>query len=411
MYDVCWQSLPDSHLCISTVASVIETALPSVIPLYVSWDGVERCAGAFAELELEALMARAMIARGVYPASPTLEGIFPALRGAGRRFLFIVDEIDAAYKVRHGTPAYHNVLSSLGTLDALGNDHSGLVSVVLCGSSSVTGQLIRGDPAHIADRFPLMADGGTVDLNSQKYPSRRLPWTICANLAPVKRMVQSMLTAAGADALPDDDLLRLARIVAFSAGVTPRAVTTFIAEGVAEGVVNTAFVAVSPKLSFPAAALHEIMMRRLAEANHALRALLLDSEDGALHVDRVMQVPWENALRPLSWSEVREAWAEVRAGANVSGETVTSPCTPYLYVEPVLWELCDAGLYAAVDETTQAVAEGIALWPCVPIQVLLATPGVGPERGWKNRAYESVKKAMGAAATAIVVKTAETGLA
>jgi len=218
-----------------------------------------------------------------------------------------------------------------------------------------------------------------------------------------------MMTAAGGDTLADNDLLHLARLVAFSAGATARAVTTFIAEGVAEGVVNAAFVAVSPKLSFPAAALHAILMRKLAEANHVLRALLLDSEGGALHVDRVMRVPWESVLRPLSWSEVREAWAEVRAGANVPGETVTSPCMAYFYVEPVLWELCDAGLYAAVDETS--IAEGIALWPCVPLQVLLATPGVGPERGWKHRAYESVKKAMGDAATAVVVKAAETRLA
>lgn len=389
------------------VASVLETALPSVIPLYVSCDGIERFAGVFAELELEALIARAMVSRGVYPSSPTLEGILPALRSAGRRFLLIVDEIDSAYKVRRGSPAYRNVLSSLGALDSLGNNHSGLISVVLCGSSSVTGQLLCGDLALIADRFPLMADGGTVDLNSQKYPTRRLPRTICIRLEPVKRMIQSMIVVAGGAAVLDEDLLRLARLVAFSAGATPRTVTAFIAEGFVDGVANSSVVVVEPKLTLAAAALHANLMRKLVASNYALRVLLVNPADGSLLIDRVMNEPWETALRPLSWSKVQEAWAEVRASTAV--DSPGSLSAAYMYVEPVLWELCDAGLYAFVSETP--TSDGGTLWPCVPLQMLLATPDAGPERGWMSRAHKHLSSALGTAGSVLVSKAAEAGLA
>lgn len=81
---------------LEALASVVETALPTIIPVYVTFADVERTGGAFVDVELETLIARAMATRGLVPHVPTLEGIKPALRAAGRRVLLIVDEIDAA---------------------------------------------------------------------------------------------------------------------------------------------------------------------------------------------------------------------------------------------------------------------------------------------------------------------------
>jgi hypothetical protein len=88
-----------------------------------------------------------------------------------------------------------------------------------------------------------------------------------------------------------------------------------MAERAAEGVVNMAAVPGDHKLSLPAGALHIKLLRRLAAGNSALRKMLENPVDGSLHIDRVMREPWESVLQPLSWVQVREAWAEVRADA------------------------------------------------------------------------------------------------
>lgn len=148
----------------STLAA---SAFPTLIPLYISGLGLTRPGHALHTAHLQALIARALRERGVAVggAGGAQDGgggqggnddAIAALTASNMNLLLIMDEFDELFKAPAIMPELvRNVLASLGELSYLGDQRSGRIGVMLCGSSlSPTFRLVSEDTKHLLDKFP-----------------------------------------------------------------------------------------------------------------------------------------------------------------------------------------------------------------------------------------------------------------
>jgi hypothetical protein len=292
--------------------AVAPSAFPSLVVLYVTGEGLDDLRNSFHAADLRALVTSAALARGV----DALRHVGPfaletALAKAQMRVLLIVDEFDELYRVdADGGAARRNIKASLGLLGTLGGSTVGNYGVLLCGSSASTHALVRGDPRHLGDRFPL-ARAGIPDLNSQKFARLAVPSAVCSRSDEVELMLTAL---AGRAALPAD-VRPLARLLTFFVGATPRAVSaTTRGSALATVSQGVAFAAAAAAplgtLHREAALLWDALLARLVAANGRLRALV-GTSDGSVSLDSLIdpKCDWEGAVKSLDWPTVAAAWA------------------------------------------------------------------------------------------------------
>lgn len=194
---------------------------PRVIPVYVT--GRATLGSCFKPHDLLQVLIAAARAHGiVVDHVSSLAALTRALQEKDCRVLLIVDAIDQLYETTDADAELRrNVLESLGLLNALGDSADGVFSVILCGASSSTYQLIcRTDVERLQHRFPLVRH--THDMNSTKYGFLHIPSASCNDSAQVLHVADILqlfpqVCAAG-------DRRQLARIINFIGGTTPRAV-------------------------------------------------------------------------------------------------------------------------------------------------------------------------------------------
>lgn len=131
---------------------------PSIIPIYITGEGVRRHQSSFHALDLWDLRVSAARAYGVAAGTiHTDSALDQALRAAGRQMFIILDEADELYRIDKGEePIRSNVLQSLGDLQVLGGGISGLYCVMLCSSSASMYRLVCSEPRHLRDKYPLV---------------------------------------------------------------------------------------------------------------------------------------------------------------------------------------------------------------------------------------------------------------
>lgn len=241
----------------------------------------------------------------------------------GRGLLLLVDEFDDLYRVPASAPALvQNVLATLGMLSALGDRTDGYCSVLLCGSSSSTYDLVQGRSARLGRNFPLAA-GGIPDLNNTRFDRLRLPAPLCNAAPEVEAMVAAMAGRSGG-VLGDARLTSAARLLTFFLGASPRAVTRIaVPQAVKEltgRLLASASPAIPPDSHFEhpcTGAFLRALLLRLGEENKELRALTRKF-DGSANFLAIMDpaCPWEQAVAPLTWQQVEAAFQEAAVAAS-----------------------------------------------------------------------------------------------
>lgn len=321
---------------------VCPSALPSVIALYVSGEGMLDPSKSFSSASLHTLMEGAAAERGAALSGTHqagVEGIDAALAARGLRMLILLDEVAELYTVGLALPRQlTHVLESLGRLSALGGGFSGRYGVLLCGSAASTHTLVCGGGVPgLERRFPLVALG-VPDLNDQKYSLQVVPSSTCGAVAEVALMLAALARKnkeGGAENEEDEgealkatalQLLPRARLFTFFVGSSPRDVMRVAAppptpthQSTQESLVSATptLSRSSHKLSPQAKALYLALLARMVKANHALRTAVRRQEDGGCNVAALLMDPWEDLLVPLQWEDVEAVWG-LMAGADTS---------------------------------------------------------------------------------------------
>ena len=202
-----------------------KAAFPSLIPIYITAQdlGDQTC---FKTVNLRQLLIAAARAHGVeVDESRGPLALKEALTAADRKMFIIVDEIDQLYSAGEAQADLRlNIMNTLYFLGVLGSQRTGRFSVLLCGSSSATYRLICNDAADFKDRFTLLK-GGVPDLNSTKYKELPIPSAPCNDSKQVLGIINSLRLCPEAT---EQERFKLARILTFIGGTTPRAVASAI---------------------------------------------------------------------------------------------------------------------------------------------------------------------------------------
>ena len=311
------------------------SAFPGVIPVYLSGTALSDPSHALQAGHIRSILVAAARPWGVeVDSSMGPYALSTALQSRGQRMLLLVDEFDELFKHAVDDSLRRNVQASLAILQHLGNQASGLYSVLLCGSSSSTYKLVCSeDAAHLGKKFPLLALG-TPNLNSDKFQRTLLPSASCAATGEVEHMLQALVGQPGGWGLPPGDVPATARLVTFFLGATPRAVTKALQPGelvriAGEHIAFTAptdirAAATGSEFAAASQALYYALLKALVAANSELRAATKASgASGGASLTAVMDPTqkWEATLVPLKWPQVEEAWGEVQGPGGMAPHT------------------------------------------------------------------------------------------
>ncbi len=221
-----------------------------------------------------------------------------------KRALIIIDEVDKLYEV--GNVKYRpKTLKTLGELAGIGDDGSGLISTLLCSSSSRLPSLIsasgKTEPNTVKE-FPLLSDAP--NLNESKFRATRI---YCASSTDLNTPRLILGTNCSVSEL---------RLVTFIVGSNPREIERlcseirvnsdrtldkFLVEKSLEAnkILNTT---IAGKL-----------WRKLLDEMYLKNKLLLSSLQTNECVDftKVEQIEWENEFRPLNRQTIDKVWVDL----------------------------------------------------------------------------------------------------
>ena len=242
---------------------------------------------------------------GISPVPNATRGtrILSALRRAGRRALVIVDELDQLYRLKPAPPgtreaaAFDTAARSLATLTFLGDQASGLVSTILCGSSAVLPLLItcNGDDS-VRREFPRLE--GAPNLNGTKFRSTRLHSNTPVDL-------EGALHVLFPKSVHDENARYQARLCMLCAGATPRALQDF-AWALSQDRNEPSRVPQGANTSKLYAGFLDGLLERMRSNNKKFVDALM--VDGELSVERIMSHEWEKEFLPLTYKEAVEVW-------------------------------------------------------------------------------------------------------
>ena len=348
--------------------AVCTAAYPSIIPLYVTGEGLERSDSSFRELALEELILAAAAQHGL--VAECLEYLVEPLRRAGKQMLIIVDEAEQLYRVSADEPALRRTVGeSLGALDFLGNTISGVFGTLVCGSAAAMPLLITGKGATVlGDTFPLLRDG-VPDLNITKYSKRVI---MAADCKDTKQVGLILNHTSSSPFMHDYDRAKLINGVAFLAGTVPRTIAGALnlrrqhssQAQVSPGLLEQLF-GPPPALSVDARALYARIYQLLQQENRELIAKSVD-KSGALVRDFVEGDEWAADDRPASLRPITRAQA-AKAWQRLAPESTDPRARHDLYFQSLLDSLSDGNLIAQrhLDET------GETIWPMSAAQLVL----------------------------------------
>jgi hypothetical protein len=215
-------------------------------------------------------------------------------------------------------------------LDDFGDDKSGSIAVVLCGSMPLLYSCRYNDIRHTlaADVFPGL--NFATDLNDTKYQPQTLR---CPAPTDIEYM-RSLLIASGYNALSVDDAAIVRRIL-FTSGVNGRAaqlrvaadvVTAAEAVPVNQSVLSSIITRARADLApvHPIGAVSDLLanfqtnvLRRLAAVNSAIVSNCFLLPQGGLNVAGIDTMDWDKRFQALKADEVATLWKKELADARL----------------------------------------------------------------------------------------------
>lgn len=216
------------------------------------------------------------------------------------KVLILVDELDQLYKNCDDVS-----LHTLHDLAALGNQPTGTISVLVCGSSAMMEALITCNAdVNVRLEFPLL-NKGAPNLNGTKYLTKRVYTTLPTDLDAVASMTGTETSAANKPWL---------RFVAFAGGCSARATGRILADSSVSGALlrglspDAALSGHNTLATSDLCHLRAGILAKIYEKNENLMNDLFDAGTCVLNMNNIATVPWEDRFESLSFEEVRDVW-------------------------------------------------------------------------------------------------------
>lgn len=242
------------------------------------------------------------------------ENIIDALTHHDRHLLILADELDQLYKLDGNK--HQNAVASLSDLAYFGNQPSGRISVLVCGSSALMENLITTNASdHIRAEFPLLATGA-INLNGTKFRTKRVYSTLPTDLKAVASICGQPF---------DSDFVQLFRLIAYVTGCSARNVKRLLCDTDNGGYIIGS---TSPENSLTGANtlandhishLRKGILKGLIKKNKVLLAEIFGKSvvTGDLVVDRICSTNWEDRLKPLTFQEMELIWKSLERKKKV----------------------------------------------------------------------------------------------
>jgi hypothetical protein len=292
---------------LSAFADVCSVDYPNVIPIYLTFNDLDCKNNPLERFTIMEIIIQKLKENGFVSDGEKVESnrdVIRVLEKKNKFILLLIDELEHLYRVSSPklTELGHY---DLGDLNWLGDQKSGRVVVLLCGSSANCSLLIT---CHGEEKeFPLQR--GAPHLNDTKYKTERIPTEPFVNLQQIPNVIE------GNEKIVD---IKLSRLIAFSIGIKPRAVKDLMKELEKNNfdkdnyqIWRSTHRETGLKLvSSDSYTLYHEIMRRLSEKNKALfDSLLVNNE---LTVEKIMNEEWEKQFLPLDQEDVVNAWEAIR---------------------------------------------------------------------------------------------------
>ena len=224
----------------------------------------------------------------------------------------LVDELDQLYK-----SIEISSLCSLHDLVALGNQSTGTVSVIVCGSSAMMEALITCNAdENIRREFPLL-NKGAPSLNGTKYLTRRVYSTLPTDLDAVASITHT----------PNNEEHKAwLRFVAFAGGCSARTTGRILRDHSMSGALleglspDSAFTGHNTLAVSDLSLLRTSILKATYKKNKKLLKKLMDASTCTIDIDKVAIIEWEKLFMPLTFKEVKCTWKALIRRGKVSAE-------------------------------------------------------------------------------------------
>jgi hypothetical protein len=231
--------------------------------------------------------------------------IVGALKKSGKYLMLMVDELDQLYKL--DGYKYRSAVTTLNNLAYFGNQPSGRVSVIVCGSSTLMEELITTNASDATRQdFPLVGTEA-VNLNGTKFLTKRVYSTLPVDL-------ESVATIAEVELPLSDDKKPYLRLVAYYSGCCARNAERLMHD------IDTSI----DRMSSPDQALsgsktmgnedlshlRRGIMNLFLNKNRVLLQQLFEGTVDNIHYNIAM-IDWETQFTPWTYSDFEEVWKEM----------------------------------------------------------------------------------------------------
>ena len=229
--------------------------------------------------------------------------------------LVLIDELDQLYKTVLPDNDVNKV--TLHDLACLGNQPTGRVSVVLCGSSAMMEDLITTNgvkDTNIVAEFPLLK--GAPNLNGTKYLTKRVYSTLPTDIGAVAILSRKELNDANKPWL---------RLLAFAGGCSARTTGRILNDSSANGNI---LLGLSPDSALSGHNtlnkedmnhLRGKIIKGLYKKNKALFNQFFDS-NGLVSLRKIATINWEERFQPLLFADVGAIWTKLITRKKVRKE-------------------------------------------------------------------------------------------
>lgn len=240
--------------------------------------------------------------------SPMLaERVIAALKKADVYLHLCVDELDQLYKVNG--ELYPSVVQSLHDLVYLGNQPSGRIVVLVCGSSAFIENLITTNAdERLRDEFVLLKTGAT-NLNGNKYITKRVYSTTPVDLDAVSKILDVSINEQNKPYL---------RLIAYASGCSARNVERVIKNSNPE---HDLLGVATPENTLSGGnttagegrfLLWNKILKQLKKSNQQLCDEIFPVNASIEEiVQNIVSIAWEDRFRPLHYDNIHRIWLKL----------------------------------------------------------------------------------------------------
>ena len=298
--------------CFKSFAKLAKYIRP-VIVLYVSFNNVRSDGSRLGNHSLAQIIVEELKDLNIHIEKnnrklTTCELIVDSLVKENMYLLLLIDEFDQLYKL--DGKENPKAVATVNDLAYFGNQPSGHVSVLLCGSSALMENLVTTNSnEQIRAEFPLLSSGA-INLNGTKYRTKRVYSTLPNDL----HALQSIM---GLEKFEENT--HNFRLVAYVTGCSARNVQRLLNDPDDQ---STIIGSSSPENSLTGAntlankniaALRNAILNELVKKNTKLLVQIFGTSNctDADIVRNIATLSWENDLLPLTYSEVENVWTRL----------------------------------------------------------------------------------------------------